>query len=74
MSDQNRSIRSFTQKEAIPEALKGERIAVLGYGHLGRPFALNLRDSGNSSIVIGNIEDEYAQEARKDGFTVQPLA
>jgi ketol-acid reductoisomerase len=56
-----------------PGALEGERVAVLGYGHLGRPFALNLRDSGAGPLVIGNIADEYADAARADGFTVLPL-
>lgn len=68
------SLRVFTEKDAPPNALQGERIAVLGYGHLGRPFALNLRDSGATALVIGNIEDDYAQTARLDGFRVLPLA
>lgn len=68
------AIRCFTQKDAIPGALAGERIAILGYGHLGQPFALNLRDSGISGLVVGNIEDEYAAQARADGFEVLPLA
>lgn len=65
-------IRCFTAKDVDPGALNGERVAVLGYGHLGRPFALNLRDSGVTSLVIGNIADEYATRARTDGFTVLP--
>lgn len=64
------AVRCFTRKDAIPGALQAERIAVLGYGHLGRPFALNLRDSGISAIVIGNIADEYARQAEEDGFEV----
>ncbi len=74
MPDSNPSIRCFTQTDADPDALQGERIAVLGYGHLGRPFAQNLRDSGAPSIVIGNIEDDYAIQARQDSFTVLPPA
>jgi len=65
-------IRCFTAKDVDPGALDGERIAVLGYGHLGRPFALNLRDSGVTSLVIGNVADEYAEKAVADGFTVLP--
>ncbi len=67
-------VRCFTQADADPQALQGECVAVLGYGHLGQPFALNLRDSGVSSIVIGNIEDSYAGLARQEGFEVVPLA
>jgi ketol-acid reductoisomerase len=66
-------MRFFTCKDADPRALEHERIAVLGYGHLGRPFALNLRDSGVDQVVIGNIEDEYAAGAREEGFEVLPL-
>jgi ketol-acid reductoisomerase len=66
------TLRCFRQKDADPQALQGERIAVVGYGHLGQPFALNLRDSGipAEAIVIGNIEDDYAAAARADGFEV----
>jgi ketol-acid reductoisomerase len=66
-------VRFFTSRDADPQALQGEHIAVLGYGNLGRPFALNLRDSGVTEIVIGNIEDDYARAARAEGFTVLPL-
>jgi len=55
-------------------SLQGLRLAVIGYGHLGRPFSLNLRDSGALQLVVGNIEDDYAQVAREDGFTVLPVA
>ncbi len=49
-------------------------MAVLGYGHLGRPFAQNLRDSGVAPLVVGNIADEYADQARRDGMKVLPIA
>jgi ketol-acid reductoisomerase len=48
-------------------------VAVLGYGNLGRSAALNLRDSG-AKVRVGNREDEYAAQARADGFEVVPLA
>jgi ketol-acid reductoisomerase len=54
--------------------LDGERIAVLGYGNLGRSFALNLRDAGVRDLTVGNIEDAYAEKARGDGFPVQSVA
>lgn len=68
------SIRFFTAKDSVPGALAGERIAVLGYGNLGRPFALNLRDAGVSQIKIGNIADRYAEQARAEGFETLPVA
>jgi ketol-acid reductoisomerase len=64
----------FTNQDADPKSLQGLRLAVIGYGHLGRPFALNLRDSGVLQLVIGNVEDDYAQVAREDGFTVLSIA
>jgi ketol-acid reductoisomerase len=63
-------VRCFNSSHAAPGALEGERIAILGYGHLGRPIALNLRDSGVKSIIIGNIADDYVATAKADGFDV----
>jgi ketol-acid reductoisomerase len=67
-------MRFFTSRHAEPGALHAERIAVLGYGHLGRPLALNLRDSGVEGLVIGNIEDKYSARARQDRFDVLSIA
>ncbi|GAB4419727.1 MAG: ketol-acid reductoisomerase [Anaerolineae bacterium] len=49
------------------------RIAVLGYGQMGRAFALNLRDSA-FSVLIGNRDDECAEQAYRDGFEVTSIA
>lgn len=73
VSENANTLRCFTQKDVVAGALQDERIAVLGYGHLGRPFALNLRDAGVTQLVIGNIQDDYADQARKEDFTVLPL-
>jgi ketol-acid reductoisomerase len=61
------------RSDAETGRLPGEAIAVLGYGHLGRTAALNLRDSG-VKVRIGNREDDYARQARAEGFEVVPLA
>lgn len=53
-------------------ALEGQRIAVTGYGNLGRSVACNLRDSG-LDVVVGSREDPSAEQARADGFSVSPL-
>src|SRR5262245_4601805 len=63
----------YRAADAPPDALAGERVAVLGYGNLGRTAALNLRDSA-LKLVIGNREDEYAARARAEGFEVISLA
>jgi ketol-acid reductoisomerase len=65
-------VRVFRAADAPPGALAGEAVAVLGYGHLGRTAALNLRDSG-AKVRIGNRDDEYADQARADGFEVVPI-
>ncbi len=66
------TLRYFTTADVPPDALRGERVAVIGYGNLGRSIALNLRDAG-VSLHIGNIEDAYAQRARSEGFKVLPI-
>jgi ketol-acid reductoisomerase len=53
--------------------LSGRTIAVIGYGNQGRSQAQNLRDSG-LSVVVGNIEDEHAANARADGWELLPIA
>lgn len=45
-------IKIYDQSDANPRALKGLRIAVLGYGSQGRGQSLNLRDSG-CDVVLG---------------------
>ena len=59
--------------DADPSALAGQRIAVIGYGNLGRSLALNLRDSG-VPVVVGNAADAYRDQALADGFAPCPIA
>jgi ketol-acid reductoisomerase len=66
-------VRVYRATDAPPGALAGEAVAVLGYGHLGRTAALNLRDSG-AKIRVGNRDDAYAEQARSEGFEVVPIA
>ena len=61
--------RLYREPDTDLAALMRRRVALIGYGNLGRPFALNLRDSGVRPI-IGNQEDIYAERARSDGFEV----
>jgi ketol-acid reductoisomerase len=70
----NQSLRFFTEGDALPDALVGERIAVIGYGRLGRALALNLRDADLEPPIIGNIADECAELAASEGFSVLPIA
>lgn len=59
--------RFFTERDADPGVLDGHRVAVIGYGRLGRSVALNLRDSG-VDVVVGNIADGNRDQATADGF------
>jgi ketol-acid reductoisomerase len=63
-------LRFFGAQDADPHALDNERVCVLGYGNLGRAICLNLRDAGVAPLVVGNVADEYADQARAEGFTV----
>ena len=62
----------YRDADASFAPLVDKRVAILGYGNQGRSQALNLRDSG-ISVIVGNIDDEYAATARADGFMPQPL-
>jgi ketol-acid reductoisomerase len=67
-------LRFFAAKDADPRALDGERVVVIGFGNLGRAISHNLRDAGVAQLVIGNIADEYAQQAQAEQFRVLPIA
>ena len=79
MTSTDLPLRFFTAQDAEQWGLSrtapldGERVAVIGYGNLGRALSQNLRDSGISPLVVGNIADEYAQLARDEGFQVLPI-
>jgi len=67
------SARIYTDADASLSPLAGATLAVLGYGNQGRAQALNLRDSG-LHVIVGNVDDDYARQARDDGFEPMPLA
>jgi ketol-acid reductoisomerase len=63
----------YYDEHASLAPLSGKSVAILGYGNQGRSQALNLRDSG-VSVVVGNVDDDYARQARDDGFAPEPIA
>lgn len=53
----------YYEEDADLTALKGKTVGVIGYGQLGRPVALNLRDSGVEILVGGTAEEQSDAEA-----------
>jgi ketol-acid reductoisomerase len=66
-------MRLYSQKDVDKKALRGARIAILGYGSQGRAHALNLRDSG-FDVVVGVRKGESWNKAKKDGLKVMEPA
>jgi ketol-acid reductoisomerase len=52
--------------------LAGRRVGVIGYGNMGRPVALNLRDSGVECVVCDNRR-ERMEAAWKEGFQTRSI-
>src|SRR5882762_1726379 len=63
-------MRLYSQKDVDRKALKGARIAVLGYGSQGRAHTLNLKDSGCDVVVGVRKGGASWKKARKDGLEV----
>jgi ketol-acid reductoisomerase len=63
-------MKLYSQKDVDKKALKGARIAVLGYGSQGRAHALNLKDSGFDVVVGVRKKGESWKKAKKDGLEV----
>jgi ketol-acid reductoisomerase len=64
----------YTEADVRPEALRGERLAVLGYGSQGRAHAMNLRDSGFDVVVGLRPGGATSAKAERDGFEVMAPA
>ena len=68
-------MRLYSGKDVNKRALKGARIAILGYGSQGRAHALNLKDSGHDVTVGVRKGGASWRKARKDGLKVaEPAA
>ena len=61
----------FVESDVDPAALRGEKIAVLGYGSQGRAHAMNLRDSGYDVVIGLRPDGKTTPKAQRDGFTVK---
>ena len=68
-------MKLYSHKDVDRKALKGARIAILGYGSQGRAHALNLKDSGFDVVVGVRKGGASWKKARRDGLSVaEPLA
>ena len=68
-------MRLYSHKDVDRKALKGARIAILGYGSQGRAHALNLKDSGFDVVVGVRKAGLSWKKARRDGLEVaEPAA
>lgn len=65
-------MKLYTDADASLEPLRGQTMAILGYGNQGRAQALNLRDSG-LTVLVGNRQDSYFEQAQADGFAPLPI-
>ncbi|MBC7812726.1 MAG: ketol-acid reductoisomerase [Burkholderiales bacterium] len=63
----------YHEEDGDLEHLADKKIAVIGYGNLGRPAALNLRDSG-INVLIGARAVDTSVHAASDGFRVISVA
>jgi ketol-acid reductoisomerase len=68
-------MKLYSHKDVDKKALKGARIAILGYGSQGRAHALNLKDSGFDVVVGVRKGGSGWKKARRDGLGVaEPAA
>ncbi|MBS7605068.1 MAG: ketol-acid reductoisomerase [Candidatus Bathyarchaeia archaeon] len=66
-------VKIYFDKDVNLDVIKGETIAVIGYGSQGRAQAMNMRDSGLNVIVGLRPEGASWERARLDGFKVYPI-
>jgi ketol-acid reductoisomerase len=67
-------MKLYTEADVDASALRGEKIAVLGYGSQGRAHAMNLRDSGYDVVIGVRPDGATTPKAQRDGFTVKAPA
>ena len=58
----------YFDRDVTMDAIKGMRVAIVGYGNQGRSQALNLRDSGVDVVIALREGSESISRAEGDGF------
>lgn len=62
----------YREEHADVEHLAGKIVSIIGYGSLGRPMALKLRDSG-VQVLVGVRSDESRAAATDDGISAKTV-
>ena len=57
----------YQETDGDLDNLNGKQVGIIGYGNLGRPMALNLRDSG-VNVLIGENDPQRQAIAMREGF------
>ncbi len=67
-------LKIYYDNDANMEDLKGQTIAVLGYGSQGHAQAQNMKDSGLNVIVGLRPSSKFVAQAKEDGLEVYSIA
>jgi len=63
------ALKIYYEKDAPIDALKGKKVAIIGYGSQGHAHSLNLRDSG-IEVAVAELEGtDNFKLAQEHGFT-----
>jgi ketol-acid reductoisomerase len=62
------AVKIYYEKDAPVDALKGRKVAVIGYGSQGHAHSLNLRDGGIKVAVAELTGTDNFKLAHKHGF------
>ncbi|HEX2907303.1 MAG TPA: ketol-acid reductoisomerase [Phototrophicaceae bacterium] len=62
----------YREEDGDLNDLSGKQVAIVGYGNLGRPVALNLRDSG-VTLLVGTRGEDSREQAQTDGFNATSI-
>ncbi len=73
MARKSAGVSMFYNKDARMSALKGQTVAVIGYGSQGHAHAQNLRDSGVKVIVANRANSANGRLAKRHGFKPLPV-
>ncbi|MCC5864556.1 MAG: ketol-acid reductoisomerase [Wenzhouxiangella sp.] len=63
-------MKIWTETDHHHDALKGQTVAVIGYGSQGRAHARNLRDAGQQVVIGARRNGASWNKAQADGFRV----